>query len=74
MPLIDPMKPELTRAQRVFMHTYGYVYVGTYQREGWNRPIEHYAFVCKKHGVVVDYPHGHRQRLDCPKCMKENKR
>ena len=45
--------------------------VGYYMREGWRGPIMFYQFKCPKHGLVVDYPHGHAQRLECPVCGVE---
>jgi hypothetical protein len=34
--------------------------------------LEYYIFNCKKHGRVVDYPHGYDNYLVCPKCSGEN--
>ena len=49
----------------------GKVYVGDRFKEGWKEPIPHYAFKCPTHGIVEDYPHGHKQRLECPRCREE---
>lgn len=46
----------------------GYVYVGDRMKAGWKKPIPHYAFKCKKHGVVEDYARGYGERLECPIC------
>ena len=51
----------------------GHVYVGDRYKERWKEPIPHYAFKCPKHGIIVDYPHGYNQRLECPKCREEEK-
>ena len=42
--------------------------VGLHQREGWKGPIMFYRFKCPVHGYVVDYKHGHAERLECPIC------
>jgi hypothetical protein len=33
-----------------------------------------YAFKCRVHGDVVDYPHGYAGRLECPICAAEKLR
>lgn len=35
------------------------------------RGLVYYAFKCRKHGVVFDYPHGFNEYLTCGKCWKE---
>ena len=57
--------------QRLKLRLSGYVYVGDRQREGWKGPLPHYAFNCPNHGLVENYPHGHSQRLECPRCREE---
>jgi hypothetical protein len=64
-------KKRLSFVQRVKLRLFGYVSVGYRVKPEWSAPIEHYAFYCKKHGLVVDYPHGFEERLECPKCRKE---
>ena len=49
--------------QRVKLFLFGYVSVGYRFKPGWSAPIKHYAFRCRKHGLVVDYAHGFAQRL-----------
>ena len=44
------------------------VYVGDRTRDDWRGPLPFYAFKCPVHGVQVDYPHGYRDRLNCPEC------
>jgi hypothetical protein len=39
-----------------------------YAKIGDNNGLEYYAFRCKKHGLVVDYPHGHDEFLICLRC------
>ena len=47
------------------------VYLEHRIRSGWSRALPHYAFKCPVHGVVVDYPHGYGERLECPVCRKK---
>ena len=54
--------------QRLQLRLTGTVCVGNRMKLGWKEPIPHYAFRCPIHGIVVNYPHGYRQRLECPKC------
>jgi hypothetical protein len=49
----------------------GYVYVGDHKLPGWSGELPFYAFECKKHGVVVNYPTGYEERLECPFCLEE---
>ena len=67
----NPCEENLTRFQRIQLNRFGQVYLGDVKRDGWSGAIDHYAFRCQKHGLVVDYPHSHRQVLSCPKCQKE---
>jgi len=32
------------------------------------RKTAFYAFKCPIHGIVEDYQHGYKERLDCPLC------
>jgi len=45
--------------------------VGLYIKEGWKEPIMYYQFICSIHGKVINYPHGHNNRLECPICFKD---
>ena len=47
------------------------VFLGYYRRPGWSGALPFYLWECPKHGLVVDYPHGHKQALSCPKCREE---
>ena len=61
--------PKLTLLQRIKLRLLGYVYIGHYKlSETWRDSLPFYAFKCPKHGIVVDYPHGYYDRLDCPYC------
>ena len=62
---------ELSVFQRLRLRLFGSVPVGYQRKPGWKAPIMHYAFRCPVHGVVVDYPHGFRERFSCPKCLEE---
>jgi len=44
--------------------------IGKQTRPGWINPTMFYAFKCDKHGIVTNYPHGHKQILSCPKCKE----
>jgi len=46
-------------------------YVEHRKMPGWTGFLPFFKFTCEVHGKVVDYPHGHRQRLICPECAKE---
>lgn len=46
-------------------------YVGHYMKEGWKGELPFYLFKCRKHGYVVNYPHGFEEKLTCPECQKE---
>jgi len=63
---------ELSLPQRLRLRLRGKVPVGYRVKPGWTAPIMHYAFRCPVHGVVVDYPHGYRNRLSCPRCLEES--
>jgi len=59
---------DLNTFQKIILYLRGYAGVGLRKLLGWRAPIGFYAFRCPEHGLVVDYPHGHRQRLSCPLC------
>jgi len=61
---------KLSLYQKVIMRINGRVFIGCKTRGGWRAPISHYASKCPVHGVFIDYPHGYRNRLDCPGCSK----
>ena len=61
---------DLSLFKRFMIRTRGYAYVGHQRRPGWRASIPFYAFKCPEHGIVVDYPHGHRSNLTCPRCSK----
>ena len=67
------MEEPLSWSQRLRLRLFGHVSVGYRMKEGWRAPIEHFAFRCPVHGIVVDYPHGVREVLRCPKCCEEAK-
>ncbi|MCW4050977.1 MAG: hypothetical protein NWE89_14705 [Candidatus Bathyarchaeota archaeon] len=63
--------PRIKLLNRLKLQLSGYVYVGDKEKEGWKKPLPHYAFNCPIHGMVEDYPHGYEQRLECPHCRAE---
>ena len=46
-------------------------YVEHRKYPGWSGFLAFYRFDCGKHGSVIDYKHGHNERLDCPICLEE---
>ncbi len=62
---------ELSTIQKLRLRIFGHVPVGTRRKEGWSAAIMHYAFKCPIHGIQVDYPHGFREELRCPKCLEK---
>ena len=67
----NPREKDLSMFQRLQLQMNGSIAVGNYMREGWSGYLTFYAFRCKKHGLVCDYPHGHWETLSCPKCVDE---
>ena len=70
----NPRERDLTLFQRLQLQKNGHVAVGDYLRSGWKAPITFYAFRCRKHGLVCDYPHSNWETLSCPKCLDETKK
>ena len=66
--------PRIRLLERLKIQLSGHVYVGEKLEEGWEKPLPQYAFKCPKHGIVYDNPHGHKQRLECPKCREEQEK
>jgi hypothetical protein len=60
-------KMKLTLRQRIVLRLTGRVYLEHRTRPGWSGALPFYAFRCPRHGIVVDYPHGYSDRLDCPR-------
>jgi len=63
--------PPLTRFQRLQLRLFGRVRIGWLRGPGWSAWLPAVAFVCPRHGVVVDYEHGYEGRLVCPLCLVE---
>ncbi len=59
---------KLTLIQKIILKLKGHVFIGNRTRPGWKGSLPFYAFKCDKHGLVEDYPHGHEEKLECPKC------
>lgn len=49
----------------------GKAYLYNDEQKGWEKSLPFYAFECPSHGIVVNYPHGFKKRLVCPKCLQE---
>ena len=67
----NPREKDLTMFQRLQLQINGDVPVGNFTRPGWSGDLTFYAFRCRKHGLVCDYPHGREELLNCPKCVDE---
>jgi hypothetical protein len=61
---------ELNFIQRIKLRLNGMVHVGDHMEEGWKTSLPYYAFRCEKHGLQLDYPSGHAQKLLCPDCIQ----
>jgi hypothetical protein len=62
----------LSLLKRLQLRLFGYAYVDHRRRPGWRGSLPFYAFKCDVHGLVEDYPHGYKKRLDCPLCLRED--
>ena len=65
---------ELRLFDRIKLRVLGYIHVRDEQREGWSEALPIYLFRCPVHGLVESPSHGYEGRLDCPQCMKEERR
>ena len=63
--------PPLTWFQRFVLRVCGRVRIGWLKGPGWRAWLPAIAFVCERHGVVVDYEHGYESVLVCPLCQSE---
>jgi len=45
--------------------------LGKHSKPGWGGALPFYAFNCKLHGVVINYPQGYAKILRCPECDRE---
>jgi hypothetical protein len=45
-----------------------------YAKCGEKDGLDYYIFKCKRHGKVLDYPHGHDEFLICHQCEIERVR
>ncbi len=59
---------KLNLLEKILLHLFGKVYVGTFKKENWRSAMSFYAFTCKKHGVQVSYPNGWKKTLKCHTC------
>jgi hypothetical protein len=64
---------DLSMPQRFKLRLFGQAYIGHRVRADWKGPLPFYAFRCHVHGLVEDYPHGYSDRLDCPRCQREER-
>ena len=66
------MDKRLKLLERIKLQLNGYLYLGEQTKDGWSSSLPFYLFKCPKHGLVESYAKGYDDRLECPKCMKEN--
>ena len=59
--------------RRLLLRLNGHLYIGHKTREGWKGSLPHYIIECPIHGRVVTYPHGYMGRLECPRCLEEER-
>ena len=67
-------KPRLTLVQKIVLRITGQAHVGHRTRPGWRGHLPFYAFERPEHDLVVNYPYGYDERLDCPECSRTAKR
>lgn len=65
----SPQQLKLNLRQRLSLRLKSYVYLGHYRYNGWRGSLPFYAFKCKHHGLQVNYPHGHEEKLTCYECF-----
>ena len=68
MPRVDLENYKPSWADKRQIALGGSKYLGKYKKPGFKEAMPFYAFHCKKHGYVVNYPYGYSERLECPKC------
>ena len=61
---------KLNHLQKSILKLIGKVYVGDYQKDGWQESLPLYAFKCKEHGVQISYPTGWKKNLKCSSCFR----
>ena len=64
-------KLQLSTVQRLRLTLMGVTPTEKKQLPGWKHGMQFYAFNCKKHGLVENYPHGYMKKLACPLCTSE---
>lgn len=64
---------DLSMPKRIKLRLFGQAYIGHRVRAEWKGTLPFYAFRCHIHGLVEDYPHGYSDRLDCPRCQREER-
>ncbi len=69
--ILRDLAANLSNYHIIRLHLSGSVYVGNYKLPGWRGELPFYAFECKRHGYVVNYPTGYDQKLECPFCSEE---
>lgn len=61
---------ELSLKDKLKLRIRGSLYVGHKKKDEWTDEFPFYVFKCPIHGLVEDYPHGWKETLSCPKCVK----
>jgi hypothetical protein len=68
--MIEPSL-KLTLLQKFKIRLGRPVYLGRRSKPGWIGTLPYYAFRCRVHGIVVDYPAGQDETLSCYVCFRE---
>lgn len=66
--------PDLTLRQRLKLKILGYAFLRWVKPPGYSGYVPLYVVKCKRHGLFLDYPHGHREYFMCDSCWAEAKR
>ena len=66
------MEEEVGLLRSLIIKLTGRAFIGYWKKPGWRQSLPFYVFECPVHGYVEDYPHGYRNRLECPHCYQED--
>lgn len=69
--MIPQVVPRLSLWQRFQLRVCGSVFLRWERPAGYTGFVPLYVVCCKRHGVYVDHPHGHREYFQCDACVRE---